>query len=293
MGVQGEKDKMASFNGQTKWIQEGLRKTGEIVFPRCVKRFSRLQPPVTRADSPAVDLRQVRHQALAGGERTNERAVRVGHPGRSAAGRRPRAQGERASSTECGAEVRFFLPKSPHCFVLTSLPSALDRTQNVLPSWHLFSTVSGQQTALGIAHAAQAESSQAAAQAAADGQDAQRLADEHHQQCAYPFSPPVHDGVLRLTSALRLQHWKSTITLDWHRTALNRSRRRSLHPRLRRSNDRGVRVRLWVWRIRKARGRKSKAAWRRLRRMRECRRVVRSSLVSCWRRTSRLFNVLN
>lgn len=111
MGVQGEKDKMASFNGQTKWIQEGLRKTGEIVFPRCVTRFSRLQPPVTRADPPAVGLHQVRHQALAGGERKNERAVRVGHPGRSAAGRRPRAQGERASSTECRAEVRFFSPQ--------------------------------------------------------------------------------------------------------------------------------------------------------------------------------------
>jgi transcription initiation factor TFIIE subunit alpha len=34
-GVKGEKDKMAGFNGQTKWIQEGLRKTAEMLFPKC------------------------------------------------------------------------------------------------------------------------------------------------------------------------------------------------------------------------------------------------------------------
>lgn len=45
------------------------------------------------------------------------------------------------------------------------------RTQNVIPSWHLYSTVSGQQTALGITHAAQLESAKAGMSVSMDDDD--------------------------------------------------------------------------------------------------------------------------
>jgi transcription initiation factor TFIIE subunit alpha len=267
MGVQGEKDKMASFNGQTKWIQEGLRKTGETVFPRCVKRFSRLQPPVTRADPPAVDY--VRFDIklwLAENARTNEpseSAIQVDLQLDADQERKAREQARLSAEQRCG----FFLPRSPYCFVLTSLPSALDRTQNVLPSWHLFSTVSGQQTALGIAHAAQAESSQAAAQAAADGQDAQRLADEHHQQCAYPFSPPVYDGVratdVSTSSAALEDYYKSRLASNGAQS-VKKEEPASSPPTLKRSRSPSPALGLGAS---------------------EGKRAVRSSMVSCWRRT--------
>jgi hypothetical protein len=41
-GVKGEEDKMASFNLKTAWIEEGLRKTGEIIFPAYVQISSYL-----------------------------------------------------------------------------------------------------------------------------------------------------------------------------------------------------------------------------------------------------------
>jgi hypothetical protein len=49
-----------------------------------------------------------------------------------------------------------------------TLTLSFRRTQNVIPSWHLYSTVSGQQTALGISHAAQLESAKAGYSNAAD-----------------------------------------------------------------------------------------------------------------------------
>jgi hypothetical protein len=41
-GAKGEEDKMTSFNLQTAWIQEGLRKTGEIIVPAYVEISSYL-----------------------------------------------------------------------------------------------------------------------------------------------------------------------------------------------------------------------------------------------------------
>jgi hypothetical protein len=35
--VKGSEDKMAVFNVQTAWIQEGLRKTSEMIFPVSVR----------------------------------------------------------------------------------------------------------------------------------------------------------------------------------------------------------------------------------------------------------------
>jgi hypothetical protein len=52
----------------------------------------------------------------------------------------------------------------------------LTRTQNVIPSWHLFSTVSGQQTALGITHAAQV--ARAAGTSYADENDEVQVVDD-------------------------------------------------------------------------------------------------------------------
>lgn len=48
----GGDDKMASFNSQTAWIQEGLRKTAEIVFPQCVGPFPLSPASVAHLSSP-------------------------------------------------------------------------------------------------------------------------------------------------------------------------------------------------------------------------------------------------
>lgn len=85
-GTREGEDKMAMFNSQTTWIQEGLRKTSDMIFPACVLLIHR--PPSRAVTLTAV--RQVRHSRLACREREERRGVRRrrrdGRQGRASVG---------------------------------------------------------------------------------------------------------------------------------------------------------------------------------------------------------------
>ncbi|CDZ97858.1 Transcription initiation factor IIE, alpha subunit [Phaffia rhodozyma] len=142
--VKGQEDAMARFNSQTAYIQEGLRKTAEMVFPFFDIKMWLAEHAKSReaADSNV----QVQIQADGDEDRLAKQREQM---------------------------------------------AAQQRSQNSLPAWHLYSTVSGQQTALGIAYAAEREKLLAGL---ASTLDDSQVAEEKHTTALEDYYQKLHSG---------------------------------------------------------------------------------------------------
>lgn len=144
--VKGSQDRMQRFNHQMRFIREGLRKTEEMVLPAFdVQDWLRKHPS---EEAKRAAERDGLKSAGANGERREDGMEIVMSLDKDEATRRAEREKE--------AEAKRFV-----CFKCTApIIDTIFRQQNIMPSWHTKSTISGDLTALGIAAASHAASSQ-------------------------------------------------------------------------------------------------------------------------------------
>lgn len=160
--VRGSQDKMQRFNRQMRFITEGLKKTEGMVLPPYVNDpyhtlyFIDLSPNF-RFDvavwikTNIIDVERAKAAAQSGGLKI---------AGASSDGKQDDSIGVVISGDKDEATQRLERDKE----------AAAKRAQNVLPAWHLKSTISGDLTALGIRESARAEEAAAAGLAIGDAE---------------------------------------------------------------------------------------------------------------------------
>lgn len=144
--VKGSQDRMQRFNHQMRFIREGLRKTEEMVLPAFdVQDWLRKHPS---EEAKRAAERDGLKTAGANGEKKEDGMEIVMSLDKDEATRRA----EREKEAEA---KRLVISVTSVC-----LPDMLLSQQNIMPSWHTKSTISGDLTALGIAAASHAASVQ-------------------------------------------------------------------------------------------------------------------------------------
>lgn len=157
--VRGSQDRMQRFNRQMRFIREGLRRTEDMILPAFVfylPSYCNIAHHVNRFDvalwikTNIIDVERAKAAAHGGGGGGLKIA------GSSGDGKHEDSIGIVLSVDKDEATRRLERDKE----------AAAKRAQNMLPAWHLKSTISGDLTALGIkenARAEEAASSMAAA----------------------------------------------------------------------------------------------------------------------------------
>ncbi|KDQ50382.1 hypothetical protein JAAARDRAFT_164904 [Jaapia argillacea MUCL 33604] len=160
--VRGSQDRMQRFNRQMAFIREGLRRTEEMVLP-------------------AFDVAAWVKANLTDAEKA--RAAELGPNGLKIAGSGPKTEDQ-------GVGIVMSLDKDEETRKQErDAQAAAKRQQNLMPSWHLKSTISGDLTALGIAETSRAGG-------AADGQGGE--------------AGPSNDDILRGLGTARVGHKRET-----------------------------------------------------------------------------------
>ena len=149
--VQGSQDRMQRFNHQMRFIREGLQKSEAMILPAYVLPNSYLLelPPDSHFDSRFDVAAWVKNNPS---ESDKQKAAQSGS-GLKIAGSDPNKKEDE------GVGIMLVMDKDESTRRQERDAEAdLKRQQNLLPAWHLKSTITGELTALGVKESARTES---------------------------------------------------------------------------------------------------------------------------------------
>ena len=145
--VQGSKDRMQRFNYQMRFIREGLQKSESMVLPAYVPHYHANK--ITDPHQHSFDV--VTWVKNNFGDPEKQKAAQQG-PGLKIAG------SDATKKEEDGIGVMITMDKDETTRKMERDAEAeAKRQQNVMPSWHLKSTITGDLTALGVQEHARLE----------------------------------------------------------------------------------------------------------------------------------------